>query len=162
MDWAEEKRRLVLKLLEIAKEKEEEFAIISKGAHERFIEAEGAMKSRYDTFKEEGEYLAGAFKIRHEKLKTEILIINEVLNELDLGEHEAINLYSIVSIIFADGQEARYFMFPALAGEIIDANITVITPSSPIGKALIDKEEGDEIVFTVNNQIKKGEINLVR
>lgn len=68
------KRELIEHLYQIAKEKESEMKRASKDAQERANEAEGAMISRYDTFKEEGQYLAGGLKIRHDELKSAVYI----------------------------------------------------------------------------------------
>ena len=66
------KRELVTKLLAIANRKKDEMSKSAKEAQERANEAEGAMQSRYDTFKEEGQYLAAGLKIRLEEIKSDI------------------------------------------------------------------------------------------
>ena len=71
-----DKKVLIEKLLQLTQIKESEIGKASKDAQDRANEAEGAMQSRYDTFKEEGQNLAGGLKIRHEELKASVNILN--------------------------------------------------------------------------------------
>ena len=161
MSKAIDKRVLIEKLYNIAQQKELEMKRASKDAQERANEAEGAMKSRYDTFKEEGQYLAGGLKIRHEELKAVLAMIKEVLQAGELIEHTKIQLYSFVELEFDDGTDNKYFITPFLGGEKLDEDITIITPHSPVGKSLMGKEEGQEFNFSVAEKIRRGEIVAV-
>jgi len=155
------KKELIEKLYHIAQKKEVEMKKASKDAQKRANEAEGAMKSRYDTFKEEGQYLAGGLKIRHEELKAAVSTIKEVVEANDPYEHIKIQLYSYVEVEFEDGTESKFLVTPVLGGEKLDYDITIITPHSPIGKCLMDKEEGHEFKLFAGNKEKKGEVITV-
>jgi len=152
------KRVLIKKLLDLTKIKEVEIGKASKDAQERANEAEGAMQSRYDTFKEEGQYLAGGLKLRHEELKASVSILEEILNTSSFEDHVKIQLYSYVEIEFEDGNESSFFITPIMGGENLDEDILIITPNSPIGTCLIGKEEGDEFQYVAANIKKKGEV----
>lgn len=152
------KRDLIEKLLNLTKTKEAEIRRASKEAQERANEAEGAMQSRYDTFKEEGQNLAGGLKIRHEELKASVSIIEEILEDNKFPEHVKIQHYSYVEVEFDDGKEGKFLITPLMGGEKLDENITIITPSSPIGNCLMGKEEGDEFKYFAANIEKKGEV----
>jgi len=152
------KRDLIEKLLYLTKIKEVEIKKASKEAQERANEAEGAMQSRYDTFKEEGQNLAAGLKIRHEELKASVSIIEEILKDDKFPAHSIIQHYSYVEVEFDDGKEGKFLITSLMGGEKLDDNITIITPSSPIGTSLMGKEEGDEFKYSAASIKKKGEI----
>jgi len=155
------KRNLIEKLLNLTRVKEAEIKKSSKDAQERANEAEGAMISRYDTFKEEGQNLAGGLKIRHAELKASVSILEEILKDDEFDEHIKILHYSYVEVEFDDGKEDKFLITPLMGGEKLDGNITIITPSSPIGTCLMGKKEGEEFKYYVENKEKKGEIVLI-
>lgn len=152
------KKDLLKKLLYLTKNKEVEIKRASKEAQERANEAEGAMQSRYDTFKEEGQNLAAGLKIRHGELKASVSIIEEILEDDKFPEHIRIQHYSYIEVEFDDGKEGKFLITPLMGGEKLDENITIITPSSPIGNCLMGKEEGDEFKYFAANVEKKGEV----
>jgi transcription elongation GreA/GreB family factor len=155
------KRKLMEKLYQIAQEKETEMKRASKDAQERANEAEGAMISRYDTFKEEGQYLAGGLKIRYEELKSAVSVIEQVLKTDEFCSHTKIQMYSYVEVEFEDGTEGKFLITPVLGGEKLDKNITIITPNSPIGKSLMGQEEGQQFEYLIERKRRKGEIITV-
>jgi len=158
MDMSIDKKMLLKKLLELTEAKEIEIGKASRDAQERANEAEGAMQSRYDTFKEEGQNLAGGLKIRHEELKSSVLILNEILKTSNFENHFKVQHYSYIEIAFEDGNEGIFFIAPIMGGETLYDNITIITPASPIGKCLMGKEEGEEFKYFAGNVKKRGEI----
>jgi len=157
----EEKANIVKVLLERTIQKEEELRAYSKSAQERANEAEGAMKSRYDTFKEEGQYLASGLIAKHEDAKRSLSVIKSILDLSEFGESIVVELCSIVTVELEDGDQKEFFLFPILGGEKI-GETTVISPSSPIGKALIGKIKGDGFSFIVGKKLTEGEVTNVR
>jgi len=153
-----DKRVLIEKLLELTKVKEAEIRKASKDAQDRANEAEGAMQSRYATFKEEGQNLAGGLKIRHEELKASVSILEDILKTNRFEDHIKIQHYSYVEVEFEDGNESRFFIASIMGGEKLDENITIITPASPIGNCLMGKKEGDEFKYMAANIKKRGEV----
>ncbi len=152
-----EKANILRILLERAIQKEYDYRIYSKSAMERANEAEGAMKSRYDTFKEEGQYLASGLISKHEDIKRSLSAIKSIL---DLGEFDKshfVELCSIVVVELEDGDQREFFVFPVLGGEKVEGR-TVVSPSSPIGKALMKKKEGDSFAFVVEGKLTEGEV----
>lgn len=150
------KRNLLEQLLELAKNKKEGFGERSQSAQDRANEAEGAMQSRYSTFKEEGQYLAGGLKILHGEFKSIEAMVQSALKDT-ITSSERIEYLSIVEIKFEDGSLAKFFIFPVMGGEKID-NITIITPGAPIGKAIMFKEVGDTFILKLGNEIRRGEV----
>lgn len=154
------KRELLERLLDLAQKKEAEAKKISKDAQTRASEEEGAMQSRYSTFKEEGQYLAGGLKGIHEDLRATVSTIQSLLNE-KLSENDRVETFAIVEVEFEDGSTDKFFVLPALGGEKID-DLTVVNPAAPIAKALFRKETGDSFILRIGDKTKKGEISNVQ
>ena len=75
----------------------------------------GAMESRYDTFKEEAQYLAGGYNAR-------LLELGKILSELkSLRDYPPAvtngSVYAIVEVeSLEDGSRVKYFLLPAGGG----------------------------------------------
>lgn len=161
MNPKDEKAKIVNILLERTIQKEEELRIFSKAAQERANEAEGAMKSRYDTFKEEGQYLASGLIAKHEDVKRSLSIIKSILDLSELRESSIVEFCSIVKVELEDGEQREFFVFPILGGEKVEGK-TVVSPSSPIGKAILGKKKGDTFTFVVEKNLTEGEVTDVQ
>jgi transcription elongation GreA/GreB family factor len=119
-------------------------------------EAEGAMISRYDTFLEEAQYLAGGQNKRLLEAKT-VLALLESLLQRDADVSNQVSIGSVVAIenidtaerklflLVSEGAGGGVFLHPSYGGEKVSA----ISPSSPIGKALFGKGNGEEIECSV-------------
>jgi transcription elongation GreA/GreB family factor len=44
-----------------------------------------------------------------------------------------------------DGREQRFFLAPAGGGTLLSGGVQVVTPSSPLGRALLGKRIADEV-----------------
>lgn len=160
MDISQYKRNLIVKLLDLARNKKEALKKASQDAQDRANEAEGPMQSRYSTFKEEGQYLAGGLKIIYEELKSTENTIQQVLKEPIITSNSVGSL-SIVEVEFEDESMATFFVFPFLGGEKID-DITIITPNAPLCNAIMNKEAGHQFSFRVGDKTKRGEVTNVQ
>lgn len=159
MNIAETKKILTTLVLEIAEKRLQEIDQSSRDAQDRANEAEGAMQSRYDTFKEEGQYLAGGLKIRAMELGASVLTIRRMIQCESYNMFKSqVSINSLVSVEFENGDEQTFFVLPVLGGERVDDDVLVITPHAPVGRSLINKEEGDEFTYTVGGKKRSGEI----
>ena len=156
MEIVSYKKQLLEKLLAIAQSKEIEAKENSQKAQKRANEEEGRMQSRYSTFKEEGQYLAGGLKGLSESYKAAVSLVRSMMNE-DIKENSRVESLSIVDVEFEDVAVAKFFIFPVLGGEKID-DLTIINTNAPIAKALLRKEAGDEFILTIDNKTRRGEI----
>lgn len=156
MEIIQYKRELIGKLFELAKGKREISKKTSQAAQERANEAEGPMQSRYSTFKEEGQYLAGGLKVLHEEFKSIEAIVQLMMKE-PLNNSTRVELLSIVEIEFENEHATKFFVFPVLGGEKID-DITIITPEAPLCKAIMFKEIDYQFNLKIGKKIKKGEV----
>lgn len=152
------KKSLVEELYKTVENELDKLKKIQKGAQERANEAEGAMQSRYDTFKEEGQYLADGLKIKCFEAESVLVELKEFMYSMNLVTSDRVRMFSLVRVEYVDGESKFLFIFPALGGDTVRDNITLVTPSSPIGKVLIGKKIGDEFTLTIQGRKKEGEI----
>lgn len=117
----------------------------------------GAMESRYDTFKEEAQYLASGYTVRLVELSKMLWALKSIRNSpptIVKGSS-----YAIVEVEnFEDGSRLKYFLLPAGGGNIyeIEGNrIIVINVGSPIGRALIGTVAGDEVEIVIQGTTKR-------
>ena len=109
----------------------------------------GAMESRYDTFKEEAQYLAAG----HLRRRVEI---EQWLHELRRFKDDArcvsptnkVRLGALVKIQDYATNECRiYFLVPAGGGnafQVDDESVTTLNVASPLAQSMILKDAGDE------------------
>lgn len=138
-----------------ASEKEKEMEKAAKGAQERANEAEGAMQSRYDTFKEEGQYLAFGLTQRRWEFTEAMVLIKKVWNNGEATKaSETVSLFSVVELNYPEeDRQLKIFVFPHMGGEKV-GDITVVSPHTNLFHAIKDKEEGDRFAMGA----RRGEI----
>lgn len=108
----------------------------------------GAMQSRYDTFKEEAQYLATAQKIRLIELENSFaqceIIIKKILSESFV--FKKVELGALFTVSSSDGAKS-YFIVPTSTGEVeklCGLDVFCINMSAPVIKKYIGLVEGDE------------------
>lgn len=112
------------------------------------LEAEGRMKTRYDSMRTESAFLADAQVKRINSMKDELTALRRL--EV-ISPRERVFLGSLVEICDYEIDEKRlYFVLPAGGGLKIDyegKEILVVTSQAPICKAFLGKEVGDDFQF---------------
>jgi transcription elongation GreA/GreB family factor len=84
-----------------------------------------------------------------------------------LRENAAISVGALVEVEDGDSGEGRtFFLAPVGAGVTLtapggDGFLSVVTPASPIGKAVIGKRVGDVVDVTVEGDVREWEITWV-
>ena len=140
----------ILSQLETA-EKGRQFAVDESKAHK------GAMQSRYDTFKEEAQYLAGAQNKQRQELARTLADLKSLKN--DPPKIVRGSSYALIEVESChDGRRTKYFLLPAGGGNTYEVGgevITVLTLGSPIARALIGKVEDDEVDIRIQGAVKK-------
>jgi len=127
----------------------------------------GAMESRYDTFKEEAQYLAQAHLRRTYELQGGLNRLQALIDLLNSSEPRAdkrARLGSVVTIETEDGKEVTFFVSPFGGGETLeigDKSCKVITPESRIGKAIVNHQEDDEFDMPVGKSTKPSLVKRV-
>ena len=122
-------------------------------AHETATHSENVAENRYDTLGLEAAYLAQGQSQRVVAGEVDIVSFKALR---DLRHSESIAMGSLVALVDegADEGDRRQLLFigPAAGGLrlVIDQNeIVVITPSAPLGKALMGHSVHEEIEFSV-------------
>lgn len=111
----------------------------------------GAMQSRYDTFKEEAQYLRGGY----EKQLSEAINDLKILNQIIPDESSTIKLGTIIRTIelqngVGDEIERTYFISTSVSSKPIIVNgieVTCIRYTTPFINAIHNKYTGEVITF---------------
>jgi transcription elongation GreA/GreB family factor len=124
----------------------------------------GAMQSRYDTFKEEAQYLAEAQKLRVITLKSKISQSQDLIKKLQFSKANTtdgfVDLGSIVLIQIEDEKdEVCYFFVPDGTGQIVNIEnyqVVCVNPEAPIAKFIIGLQVNDEVEVLFRGKKKLG------
>lgn len=117
----------------------------------------GAMESRYDTFKEEAQYLAGGYAAR-------LVELGKTLGALkSIRDYSPTVIkgfgYAIVEIKnLDDGSRSKYFLLPAGGGntyEVEGEEITVLNVGAPMARAFIGVVAGDEVEIKIQGTTRR-------
>ncbi len=123
----------------------------------------GAMASRYDTFKEEAQYLAGGYAAR-------LVELNKILRALkSVRDHPPTTTKcSCYALIEAENLDDRsrvvYFLLPAGGGDTYDVGgeeITVLNVGAPLARAFIGSVAGDTVEIKIQGTTKRFTITSV-
>ena len=143
-----DKVELVSKLIRTTEEELERAMSYQKDSQEDANVAEGAMVSRYDTFKEEAQYLSDAQKIRVIKLESGLADLIRFKNdEAFVEEKDRVGLGALV-VTEEETETTCYFIAPFAGGNkytVSGVEVSIITPEAPIGRALMGREQDDEV-----------------
>jgi hypothetical protein len=126
------------------------FINAAKTAHEAAIDEENQPDNKYDTTALEASYVAQGQANRAQALRRSIEIYKHLVL-IPLGD--TILLSSLVMLEDVYGVQKQVFIGPVEGGLKISVesnDVTVITPVSPLGRALIGRTAGDSV------QIKSG------
>lgn len=112
-----------------------------------------------DTRALEASYLAGAQAARAEELKGNIAF----LKTLAIETCASAKATALIELDDGEASPRLYFLLPAgggvkLAGEKGE-EVTVLTPESPLGRALLGKKEGDSVEVVTRAGTKEYEIS---
>ena len=123
----------------------------------------GAMESRYDTFKEEAQYMSTAQRIRMGELrelwqKTKLLYDDLRKNPLPC---EHVSVGSLVTLVDEDDTEMSFLLLFYGTAQKIRCNgkmTTIISVVSPIAASIMGLAEGDEVEIALPQRTIQAEI----
>ena len=112
------------------------------------IHEEARQEDPKDTRAIESQYIARGFAERVEGLQDNLAALRRL--RLDaFGEDDPIASSAVVGLLDQTSrQETCYFIVPVAGGELLrlgDRRIRTLTPSSPLGQALVGRFEGDAV-----------------
>jgi hypothetical protein len=126
-------------------------------AQARANEHGGKLESRFDTFKEEAQYLAYGQGRRREEILGGIDSCRTLLQQLDQldGLDCFVRPGRIVRLVGENGRKRAIMIAPAGAGFRLTVGleeIVVVSQNASVGKILMGKEMGDEITLPANER----------
>lgn len=127
-----------------------------KNAIEESRHHKGAMESRYDTFKEEAQYLMTAQDVRIMELNSTIAVLESFLVRPHVSSAKA-KLFSLVELEDEAGNSASYLILPAGGGitcTVQGRQVITINESSPLASILIGKTEGEDAELNVAGNLR--------
>lgn len=77
------------------------------------------------------------------------------------GEESPVAMSALV-VVDEDGAEHRYWIAPHGGGSTLAGAVQVVTPVSPLGRALLGKRAGDEVELPLAGKRRTFEITTVR
>jgi len=129
-------------------------------AHAAATNEESKAENKYDTRGVEASYLAEGQSRRVAELEASIAVY-EGLHLSKFDENTKIRLTALVNLVDSDDNNRCLFVGPDGGGLILALSIgecIVVTPMAPLGKALIGKCVGDEVVINAAGQTISYEI----
>jgi transcription elongation GreA/GreB family factor len=125
-------------------------------AHAAAVDDQSVAETQYDTLAIEASYLAEGQSRRVQELQTALKAYQDS-NFVVFDEDKPIKLTALVQLAKDSTKQHWFFIGPAAGGfrcEVLGQHITVITPQSPMGLALLDKYQGDDVDITLGtNQL---------
>lgn len=159
-----------LEKLKIIKENLDELELQIKNAEIAAEEAQkdanghiGAMASRYDTFKEEAQYMSAAQRIRMGELRTLWQKTKILYDEFQKSSslHPIAGAGSLVTIIDDNDEEMSFFiLFYGTAKRVAcgTKEAVIIGIDSPVARSIIGLTEGDEVEIKLPQKHIQGEV----
>jgi transcription elongation GreA/GreB family factor len=157
------KADIVQKIIEQLNDKISVLTKSAKEAHEVATSEEFAAKSKYETFALESSYLAEGQAKRAEELR-EALEAYQVISNRKYSKNTPIDLTALITLEDEEGKKKTVYLGPFAGGmklKFKSNEVTVVTPSSPLGKALVGRKQGEVFEFAIQATMVEYEISKV-
>ncbi len=116
----------------------------------------GAMESRYDTFKEEAQYLMAAQDVRLAEFESILLTLRQ-LSERHVASSSVVESLSLVELEDDSEVRSHFLILPVGGGFSVEVNgqkITTISLKTPLAQAMIGKSVDDDVELVVAGRSK--------
>jgi len=135
----------------------------AQAAHAAAIEgathAEAKPENDKDTRGLEQSYLARGQAQRVAELEAAVADTTK-LKLRTFGERDPVAITAVVSVD-EDGAEHRFFLVPHGGGNLLAGDIQVVTPTSPLGRALLGKKVDDELEVVLPGKTRSFAISAI-
>jgi transcription elongation GreA/GreB family factor len=141
----------IIKALEVVLETSKSAAI---QAHEAATNGETVAENKYDTFGLEASYLAAGQSKRVSECEEKIKIFQQ-LKVQNFKPESLIRLGALVELEDAKSNIKTLFLSPVSGGLKVSFDqfeVTLVTPSAPLGCAMMSQRLGDDISVLVGNE----------
>ena len=149
-------------LAQIAGKLETELNVLrasAAAAHDAATHTENKPENQYDTRGLEASYLAGAQDARATELQSALDLIRATLPQ-DFRTDQPVGLTAVVELT-NEQTTVRYFIVQVAGGYTLESpegQVLTITPQTPLGRALIGKRVGDEILVQISQGDREYEL----
>ena len=129
-------------------------------SYETATHEDNIAKNKYDTLALEAGYLVQGQARRSEELE-EALAVLESLTLKEFGDRSKIEVSALVTLEAEDASLRTMLIAPGGGGlkvEVEGREITVMTPVTPTGKAVMGQYLGDLVEVELGNEVKDFEI----
>ena len=154
------KKTLINDIIKTLKHDLTKATIAAKEAHAAATDDESVAETQYDTLAIEAGYLAEGHSKRIIEIQTSIIAFEAL--DIDIKSMAfdtlCVKLGSLIQLNEDEPLAHWFFLAPFAGGlrlNIEGQNITVITPQSPMGAALLGKEQDDDIDMTFSSKLKQ-------
>jgi len=133
-------------------------------AHAAAVDDQSVAETQYDTLAIEASYLAEGQSKRVQELQTAINNF-QAMRLLDFDENKSIVQSALVQLDADKKAQHWFFIAPAAGGyrcQLNQQHITVITPQSPMGCALLGKFQYDDVEVMLGSNQMTDHINQVQ
>lgn len=157
-----DKHEVARVLLEALKASVEAMARSAEDDRRGATHAENRQEGLKDMRATEQSYIARGKAMRAEELADELGRF-EHMSLPTLGEDDAIRAGALVHLT-VDDEDRVVFLVPLAAGTTVEVGgvrVTVVTPSSPIGRALLGKQAGDDFELRVGGRVREHVVEQV-
>jgi transcription elongation GreA/GreB family factor len=123
-------------------------------AHETATNGETVAENKYDTFGLEASYLAAGQSKRVSECEENIRLF-KLLEVQDFKPESLIRPVALVVLEDAQNNVKYIFLSPVSGGLKVSFNqleVTLVTPSAPLGKALMGQGVGDDITVLMEHE----------
>ncbi|MEY4767329.1 MAG: hypothetical protein RI907_4002 [Pseudomonadota bacterium] len=136
----------------------------AREAHETATHEENIAENKYDTLGLEAAYLASGQARRAEAIREAMATWGQ-FRPRPFDPDQGIQLGALVGLVDAEGREQVLFLGPDGGSMKLawgDHTVQVISPQAPLGRALMGKGEGDEVVVPVGGKGQVLDVDWVR
>jgi len=157
------KKIIELVITELSKEHQQAIDA-ANDAHAAAVDDQSVAETQYDTLAIEASYLAEGQSRRVAEFQLAIDAYN-ALDLIEFNDDSYIALGALVQLSADSKANHWFFIGPAAGGfrcKINQKNITVITPQSPMGMALIGKQQDDDIELMLGSNKLKDYISALK
>jgi transcription elongation GreA/GreB family factor len=132
-------------------------------AYNTATDGENVAENKYDTLALEASYLAHGQAQRVTQCEADISAFKK-LSVLNRSNYFSVRLGAFVELIDDQDKVKYFFLGPSAGGlkvTVCQKEVTIVTPGSPLGSALMDRQLNDEISVKIANQVINYEIVMI-
>ncbi len=132
-----------------------------KTAHESATHGESVAENKYDTRGLEAAYLAHGQAKRAEQIEVALRVYEAISPQFLQSQRREVGLSSLVLLTDHDDQKRWLWLGEDAGGlkfSFDNRDVTIVTPNSPLGAALMGRKQGDAFELRVADNLMEYEV----